>query len=740
MITVRGKRHLIFRLFLWVYLFWAVPASADRKPVIEEVIVTATKRASSLQDTAGSISALTADDMAFREVNDMGDLRTQIPNMNYSEIAGSPLISIRGIGQSLETGVGDQAVASHIDGVYLARPGAVSVGTIDLERVEVLRGPQGTLYGRNATGGVINNIQAKPSHELTFGANVAVASFGRKRTAAHLSGPVVSDWLLGRIAVGRQRYTGEGKNIETGERVGDSLVDNYRMALSLQPSDRLVFDVSLFKQHYDGRGPWNVVLNRPVDLLGNPVPEDNFTNEKNRTRSDIEPSTERITEGSILTIDWDAEWISIKSISGYIDHLHEQRYGPDETSQFIFDTQRLEYSTSRSQEFNFIGTAFDRVDWLVGLYYFEDDGSLSLPTFANIDLVSLPLLGSVNAVAFLTQYEDEFNKAYAGFVDAVWHIAEQLRLNVGVRSGTEIKEVAQTYSAVLQTPTNDVPVDPGCDNARFEKKARSTDPKFTVEWNPGSDSMVYFQYQTAFKSGGFNISSCNDQYEPEEIKSVELGFRSSWLDNSLTLNVTAFDYSYENFQVFQINGLSADIKNAATASSRGAEIEVAYNATEFFSIDFIGSWLKAEFDEYFDQDGFKNTALLVEESNAPVEDLSGNALVRTPNYTYTLGLNFRWPAANLGLGEMRFRLENYGTDEFYFRPFNNPEDRQGAYRLTNAFFGVTSKSERVSAKIFVKNLFDEDYITAIFPIPNVKLYSGTYGESRTIGAEVSYQY
>ncbi len=738
---------------------WAqdAPASAgmsraDNQNIIEEVIVSATKRDTGLQDTGIAISVLSDDEMAFRDMGDLQDMQNSVPGLHVGAIMGTPIINIRGIGLNLMTGMGTPGVATHYDGVYIPRNGSTTTATVDLGQVEVLRGPQGTLYGRNATGGSINFIGKQPASEFGWGVSAGGGGYEREFYEGFVEGPLGTDRVTGRLFFKTDQFAGYGINEANGTEVGNNNADMLRAALVYDITDSLTLYASHSRRKDEGRYPYQSALNVPNTLAGEPVDPETMSFTPRNTKLAIKPVADSSTEISHVTLTWDfAENYTFKSITGHVKHDRYEFYSPVDSTHFIAYLERPEYAEAWSQEFNLSGAWFDdQFNWLLGLYWGEDDGASPLNAFINADgFFALQSLFPTGSYIYMDPTAATIDTAKAIFIDGYWSIVDSLRMVFGIRYSEDEQEFNQTFMPDFRdaegneiegssTFVGQLPLfAETCEDLTSHFATDSTDPKFGLEWDATEDIMLYAQYQTGYKSGGFDITvSCTASFEPEEIESIEDGLKSSLFDCMLTINFAAFDYQYTNFQVQQVEGFGSKIENAPEASSRGAEMELSWLPTSWFALDAQYSYLDTEYKEFSSRDGYKNSSTA--SNDAPLEDLSGNELSRAPRHSVNLGATFFAPLQRFGLGMAQLRLEAYYADEHYFREFNAPEEHQDDYTLYNVYLSLTAIDDRVRLNLFGKNLTDEDYMVGQLPMDIVKYRGGYYAPPKTYGASLTF--
>jgi iron complex outermembrane receptor protein len=715
---------------------------------IEEVIVTASKREAGLQDAPMSVSAVSGDEMKYRQVGSITDMATQVPGLSVSESGGSTLVSIRGVGMNVDSGAVEPGVAVHINGVYQPRPSTGPLGLNDLARVEVLRGPQGTLYGRNSTGGVVNFILNKPTNEFEGVVRAGVSNYGSEKLSGVVSGPLIDGKLLGRAMLEWNQSDGYVKELERGGTSDELEGYGGRVALSWLASDSLSFDLGAIYRDDEGGGltPRDVTRVGPdpqkeiTGLFFNPLlttSDDQYVEgEAWERRLNYNPSGERSTQNVDLTITYELESATVKLVSGYQSHEYTYVYDSDFTSDDIYNFAPDGFSASSdssSHELTISG-ATERLDWLVGGYFFEEDYTPSLQ-------VAIPkaFLGA-GLNALLTA--DETAESVALFTDMSFSLTDNVRLLLGYRVLEDKKDAAQTNQYRLGgVPLELIPLElipvgtvlpTSCDSAPLSiESGRKYTPKYGFQWDLGDDHMVYGQYTLGYKSGGSNFSSCGDTYEPEEVASYELGLKSTWFDRKLIANMSIFDSDYSNFQVLKIEGIAASIINAPKAKIQGAELEMKAQLMEPLLLTVAGSYLDAYYEEFSDSD-----------SSNPEngeQDLAGVQLSRAPKYTINTGLEYRWELDMDLLSYWRFRVEYFVSDDVVYRPYGGSEDGQESYSLVNAYLSVMNVDEQLAINIFSKNITNTEYYLYSAGDSTGRIY-GPAGEPNSYGVELSYSF
>ena len=784
------KREFTFNAIVSGMILAMSATAAAQQGILEEIVVTAQKRSQSIQDVAGSISALGALQIETRGISNTEDLFQNIPGLNYSDFYGTNMITIRGIGLQVDTGVGEPGVATHIDGVYIPRTSMGPLDVLDLERVEVLRGPQGTLYGRNATGGVVNFVTKKPTEEFEGEVSVGTGSWDRVMTSAYVSGPLVGNTVLGRLSVSFNDQDGFIDNIAPGGEpdLGDRRDESIRGALRFLPSDALTIDFSVSHQ----RQEFDAIsqnLDTNVGFVASAFGGVTLNTDKPNTAvlTSVGAGGERETTNVSFTVGWDInESVSFKSITGYLDHDNGPLMAIAGAALDIFSDDLILHgepggakwtasSETVSQEFNFVGTAFDdRLDWIAGLYYLDEKFDNLIPPrfgrfyqFAQGAAFADPMAGL--QFIGIDQFFNEDTESKAVFFDLTYSLTDSLRVNVGLRYAEDEKDIGQKREFLFENNTPaDIPTIlgfpvlagqaarvPFCDAdvagplgeaGRSGTDTSETLPKIRFEWDFTNDTLLYAQWQKGFKSGSTNIVACDDQFEPEEIVAYELGFKTTLLDGRVNLNGAAFRYNYDNLQVLQLEQLGAFVVNVPEAEITGGELELTWLASDMLSFDASvaisdgevteGGAPKVDSVALFDII-LANPTLPFDQQFAMAErDIEGNPLPRNPELTISLGANLSF---STDAGDWGFRAEVYYSDETQYGLFENSILEADSYTVGNVFATYTTSSGSFEVRAFVKNVTDEDYLyNGIHS--TLTGVTGSYAPPRHWGLEASYKF
>lgn len=697
---------------------------------LEEVIVTAQKRAENLQDVPAAVSALTAHELEERGVTDVIGLSGLAPNVQINRIIDVTSIFIRGIGSKFLGSGSDSSVAFHIDGAYVSRPKAHASAFYDIDRIEVLRGPQGDLYGRNATGGSVNVITRKPTEQLDAYGELTVGNYGRMNFEGAMGGPL-GERLRARVSVVSLNHDGFGKNIFTGNDIDDQEEYGVRAQLQWLPSDAL--DVLLIADTYqadDAAGGWHVIGPGRADVPLTGVVLGGTTAADPR---DISSETDTVrkldNKSTTLIATWQfAERWSAKSISAYREAQSRIDTDLDGVELFLAPLTEFEDAKSFSQELQLQWTG-ERSTGLLGAYYIREDmlGDVQVP-FRVLEVLGSTGIGVIPAPfppgTLFRPKADLDLEAWAIFLHGDYRITDRLKATAGMRYSSERKSTKGTFTAPTPFAPTITPMD---DRAHWSDFT----PKFSLDYTFTDAVLVYASYAEGFKSGTF-VNNPNPPIDPEYVTSYEVGLKSRWLENRLQANLTAFTYDFKDLQVNRIVGAMVLIENAADAKVDGLEAEIAARIGENFDLALNLAYLDARFERYMTADPTHLELGTI--------DLSGNRLPVAPEFSGSLNLRQRFPL-NDGSAVI---LSGNATwqDDVYFEPFNQPNAFQKAYAEYGARLAWESADERMTLALWGRNLGDKFAVlngvvsTDVIGYPRLSAVN----EPRTYGVDFRYQF
>jgi iron complex outermembrane receptor protein len=691
---------------------------------LEEVLVTAQKREQGLQDVAAAITAMDADTLVKNNIIYMEDLQKFVPGVSIGDSQGQAHIFIRGIGLDQVFTGADPSVAVHLDGAVIAQPQAQLSSFFDLERVEVLRGPQGTLYGRNSTGGSINLISRKPTGEMEGYGRATVGNYNNFIFEGAVSGPL-SDAIAGRIAIRTEDRDGFGENILSGEDVDDAQKRSLRAALSFDLGERADLLVSANYHHEDDAayGFHFLDVQRPEIGLAPPLQGAIVPDDIRDVASDERYSNDREGWGVTATLNLELnEQFSLTSITNTRAFQTQGIHDLDATSVSFFEQRLLFEDEQTSQEFQ-LHYDNDRLRGLVGLFYF--DGRLEGFNRAGANPTAGPLDNLVN---FAGTVDIE---AWAIFAEYEYDLSTDVTLRLGARYSDEDRQ-GDALATGIVFPPGGIPNQTGASVDDFS-------PKLGIDWRINDNVLFYASYSEAFKAGPIQVGTLEPIVEPEEVNSFEVGLKGTYLDGLMTLNLAAFAYDFSNMQVSRTIPAGPDappgseinvFENAGAASNNGIEAEMTWVPTEQLRIMAGFAWLDATFDEYETVDPVF--------PELGVQDVSGNRLPQAPEFSGNVGAEYQIDLA--GGGNVMLQARASYQSKIYFSGLEFDRGAQDAFTVVDARITYSAPGDKYFVNLWGKNITDEDILTTTFPIPLSGGIVATWAPPRTYGITAGYNF
>lgn len=725
---------------------------------LEEIVVTAQVREQSLQDVPISITAYSGDYIQEFGYGRLQDLSALVPNVSVTETATGDFISIRGINSGINIGF-EQSVGTFIDGVYYGRDVQSRARFLDMERLEVLRGPQSTYFGNNTIGGALSLTTRKPG-DVVEG---YVKGYWGGADADYdlelaLGGPVTETLAL-RGAAKFNGYEGFLKNqTHGGRKEPDEDSQAYRITGVWTPNDRfdatLKAESSTFEQvgvnkeatdcpppvMFDGQIPsisCNLVLGgafTPPFNMPDPTFEDLLDGNSHRGEDGVNDAG--VTEGVstlgdfvdlgmnnyALTMNYDIGEHTLTSITAYNEYSMDRATDIDQFPiAFIIVSDPTEFDQF-SQELRLTSPTLGRIEYIAGLYYqsseLETNEVLAVP-------VGFPYPGGIQQYTLFHQD----TKSVSVFGSLTWNISDSLRTTFGGRFTQVDKDTdrRQTWSRIATNPDPstappDFTLDGNILAGTFSHPLLSesrTDSEFTpsvnVQYDLNDNAMLYASYAEGFKAGGYDQRALDGEnftrgFEPENVDSVELGAKTSWLDGKLDVNIAAFYSEYDNLQVSEYRGVGIQffVRNAASAISKGVELEARWAATDRLTASLAFSYLDAYYDDW--ANGPCNIFDLLdppvgvescsdpEPGENPSKDVSGNVLIYAPKRSGNIGLDYTYPFSN-GL-HLTTNLTLAYSSEYSTRSDNDPRLYGG--RVNDNWDGLTRSDGDIKSKPYTK--------------------------------------
>lgn len=727
---------------------------------LEEILVTAEKRTVSIQDIPLSISAFDQGRLDKSDISTVSDLQNITPNLQFSMAANAgthAIVTIRGIGTEVLPAYGETGVAIYQDGIYFGRASASLADFYDVERVEVLRGPQGTLYGRNAIGGAINIVNNRPHEEFEISASALAGNFDRRRFRGIVNAPL-GDSVAARITATYEEADGYLENLVAGG-VDSNDIDNVsvRGQVLFDISDNIELLARGFYWNGGGVGTSATITGsypryalvgiipiRPgvfgaPHLLpgaysiveGGALP---ISDDLHKVRFDHMGSRDHSIFGGSLEFSWDISSFNLRSTTSWIeDDSFIERDG-DGSELPLYHRNNRQVSKQFSQEITLTSLGDGPLQWIFGLYHYEEDvDDERRVNFLNVTkwAVAVGRPPFTGAMFRDPNINNTTSTAVYGQID--YAFADRLTGTLGIRYTKDEKDGGNS-GRTLYDPATNTPLRGFPQMWTYKETWKEPTGKVALRYDQSEDSMFYVSYSKGFKSGGAN-NDFGTIFGPEKVFTLEIGTKNQLLDDRLQLNAAVFSSNYKGMQVFTVGRTSIAIDNAAKSSIKGIEASAVGLLSDNFRLDASIAYLDAEFDEFSATD----PSLTAPGPPPPPEDLKGNKLPRAPKWELTLGADISF---NLAAGRLTVRPEFHWQDEMYFNAFNRESIRQKSWHTINLHASYMSADEHWSISLFGRNLGNEDHITNMFVESTLlgAVAVANIAKPRTYGIEFAYHF
>ncbi len=762
-------------------------AEEGNRAVLEEIVVTARKVEESSQDVPVAITAI-SEELTNSTIRDLQDLNGFAPNVQINEDGsrggGGANIIIRGISPTRsDDNSFDSPIGVMIDGIYLGSLAGQVLENFDLERVEVLRGPQGTLFGKNTVGGVVHVIRSRPTGEFGARLKATLGEDGQQEFRAVVNTSLIDDVLAAKFFLTTQEDDGFLDNATTGDDVAARDYMNYGATFLWTPTDD--FELQFTAEKFDDQSQLNAfhtnynvaagVLDPPTDpnetdysggFAACTTFDPTICRTSLRTPSDATNDTENEaeldTDAYTLNMRYDLnENLTLVSVTGYRDLEEYRIYDFDASSAPYITIERWNEYDQLSQELRIDGT-YENLTFTGGLYYFNNEfeqdwvtgGRFWATLFGGVaydpNVYALCLAGAFAPIACdsgitnvtpgadVTQilFETQETTSFAAFAQVDWTFAEDWTLTAGLRWTEEEKDfiAGQSYlSNVERQRLRNFP-----EFADLSQKWTETSPKLGLTYQVNDDAIAYISYAEGFHSGGFFGVNQNtrdfirDQYDPEFASSYEIGFKSQLFDNRVRFNIAAFHNDFEDKQESSVQfdndtqTVATVFDNVANATYQGIELETVWVVNQNLRLFLNYGYLDAEYDEF-------ETDINAADSQTIIEDASFLEPRNAPEYTIGVGgtLTFR-----VGQGDLEFYAKWTEVDERETLLLNQPTGRLDSTEDLTASVGYFA--ENYSVQLFGRNLTDERTETFI---PIAQLFAaGSVNRPRSYGIEFEYSF
>jgi iron complex outermembrane receptor protein len=725
----------------------ALAQSGSEPARLEDIVVTAQKREESLQTVPISVSAVTGDAIADQQIMNISSMANSVPNVQINRWANSPdsaIFTIRGIGVNDSDPYVGTTVSVVVDGVPVGVNTAALLSLFDIERVEILRGPQGTLFGANTTGGVVNVVTKQPTGEMGGSAELTAGNFGRLNANAIFNFPI-SDSLAAKISVLHQGHDGFFRNYDTpkgeGLRLGGTDITTFRGYLKYT---RDTYDATLISEYVRQRNGSQVGINLadPAWATGKAGETDNGPTFRRGWSQDQPNQNDRDSYAFTLTQNFDMGAAKLVSISSYREYNADLFSDDDATTDVLLQTNRQSAQKQYSQELRTNWDINDRTQLVVGAFGFRQRYFTRQNTKLDGFLIGLGQ----------PQLQQQTNSSISGFAQLYYKLTDQLRLQAGFRYTHEkTRAFASTGTTLSAQPgviysdfTNRNFIPGSYVEARGNKSWNQQGWKLGLDYQFNPDTMVYASYARGFKSGGFagRITFPEDigPFNPEKVDSFEVGLKSEFLDGRVRTNASVFYTLYKNMQVTQnityLDGRnSSSIVNAGKAKTKGVELEITALPVEGLQLSLSGAYLKATYDEYNSFALDTNPASPTFNTLIPIS-FAGNDLQNAPKWSGNASLSY---TTRVGAGMANLFIQDTFSSSKYTYYDGAPENKVGSINLVNATLKWTPDSERWSASVWARNLFDKKYIDYKLYLPGT-LYLCGMGNPREVGVTFTFNW
>lgn len=684
--------------------------------MMEEVLISARRKSvsESAQTVPIAVSAFSESQMRAAFVENLTDVGLMAPNVSLEGNGTFPAAAnffIRGVGINTTNPSDDPTVGVFVDGMYYGVNLGVLTDTFDLESVEVLRGPQGTLFGRNVTGGAVVMKSKRPTGELGLRAEATIGDYGRRDVSVAIEGPLADESLAGKLAVLVKDHDGYFDNVAmAGSEIGGHKSIIVRPMITWMPNDD--FELTLIGEHGDQEDLGTPSKSLADNVTPNPVQLDKFdlangiAVEANTEWKHVIAEARQNTNGGAITAT--LTWREL-----------EQRGNADldgsETDIFHFVLPSGIDQDQLSAEVTYAAELSDRVDVTTGLYYFTQD---------LVYTEARDILGGLVQVTARGILE---HSTYGAFVQSDIDLTDEMTLTLGGRYTVEEKEVEISsfgecdFAAQLCTP-----------GFIDDETWNDFTPKVGLSWLPHEDFQLYASWTKGFRSGGYGLRNSRPgtpgPYEAEDVSAYEIGMKSDWFENRLRFNMALFRNEFSDLQRQVLDQNAAQsVLNAAEATIQGVEVDLQMLLAENFSLQASYAHLDAGYDSF---NGLDLTGDGVDDP-----DLAKNLdFVRAPETTYSVAAIYDLPFGNGSLLSFRGALSHVGkragndANTFFF----------DSYDLVDASVTYTSPNERLKVSLFGKNLTDELYTTTGI---DISLFTIIYAQPpRTWGLNISYEF
>ncbi len=695
------------------------PTETDGAPAVEQVIVTAERRATDLQKTAIAISAFGEQVLADRKIDNIRDLAGQIPNLNIGRVTIShttQTYSLRGVGEA--DPIQEPVLAVYVDDVYIPRQIGSMVEFNDLERLEVLRGPQGTLYGRNSSAGALRVITRDPGQEVRAKAEVGLGNLGAVDVRTLIEGPLITDKLAGSFSYIHHSRDGTAYNPTLGHDVNRIDLNAYRAKLRWTPNDKLDVLLTL-----------NALADRSDTRSYIPVKQPGGTFRKDRSYTEVEPTQDLDQASGSLRVQYElSDSLKLKSISAYGGfNLNPAIYDNDGEAALI-QRNLIHYNDQYATQEIQLNGDYGAVTFTSGLFYLHERFFVQRDGYSRRNALATDPTVTPSNYIFARAHNITNTDAYALFGEATWKATDRLSLTGGLRWTNEDKEFVfdnKTLNLAGQVTGQSIA-------GRAEKTWSAITPKLVGQYQWTPDVLQYVSYSKGFKSGGFDNRATRLDlavlpFAPENVTTYETGLKTQLLDNRLRANLAAFYNDYKNLQVsfYDPAYVGSRRGNAGQAHTYGVELETDARPTDRLGVQFNVGWLFAVYDDYKGAGGAGVNA-------------DGNRLIGSPRWSVSSGVTYDVPVQIPGSIRLGLNAQWQSGIVTSATPAAGGQNNIPSQGFLNGVVTWTSPDPHWAVSLSVRNILDSDKPVGSTYTPSTGIYYQNFPDPRTALVTLKY--
>jgi iron complex outermembrane receptor protein len=689
----------------------AAEADANAAPAVEQVVVTAERRATDLQKTAIAISAFSQQVLADRKVDNIRDLSGQIPNFSISRVTIShttQTYALRGVGES--DPIQEPVLAVYVDDVYIPRQIGSMVEFNDLERVEVLRGPQGTLYGRNSSAGALRIITRDPGDAFRAKAEVGLGNYGAVDVRGLIEGPLVEGKLAGSLSYIHHSRDGVTFDPTLNHDVNRIDLDAYRAKLRWTPTDRwdVLLTVNALKDRSDSRSYV-------------PVTQPNGEHRTDRSYSEVEPKQDLDQISGALRVQYELnDNLKLKSVTSYGGFNLNPVYYDNDGQAALIQKNLIHYNDQYvTQEVQLNGD-YGKLTFTSGLFYLHERFFVERDGYSRRNAQPTDPVATPGNYGFARAHNITNTDAYAVFGEASYALNDRLSVTGGLRWTNEEKEF--TFDNKVLNLQGQVVGQSIAGQA--DKIFSAVTPKLSAQFQWTPDVLQYVTWSKGFKSGGFDnratrLDLATRPFAPENVDAYETGLKTELFDHRARLNLAVFYNDYQDLQVSYSDPAypgNSVRSNAGKARTYGVELETDIRATERLSLQASAGYLFAVYDKYRNAGGIGVNA-------------DGHRLLNSPRWSLSGAITYDVPIEIPG--ELRVGLNAQYQTKTYFNALQRPQDEAPAQTFLNGVVTWQTPDPRWSVVLSGRNLLESDEPVSVTYTPATGVYYKNYPDPRT---------